>query len=403
MNSWLKNACVVLAGSALAATTAGCANNAPSDAATPAAGGNKAVSAPSDVNGSTGIVAGTGARAASAKKAGEKAAAAAGGTAKLPAGEKIGFVNIVGGLPPADRLQWATQTALAFAGYKTVTCDGKGDPATMSTCFNTLLSQNVNAIFTNGVSPSVVAAPLRQAKSKGVPVIDVGGIVGPGYDANYAPDESRLGKVMAAYLVKKLDGLGGQADVAVHDFPAPWGALRTQQFTKAIAGDSHIKVTAKATTDAANVVQGTKKTVTDELTQNPNLKAFWFAWDTAGQAGGQVIGSKFAGKSFPDRPLVVTFHADPGTQQLIKSGAIDAVADVPYDIGAWVGVDQLLEHLARGTKLSGELQPSYPGVGSLYDYPIVTKDNLPTQGKYIEPKVDVVSFFEAKWNKEFGL
>ena len=42
--------------------------------------------------------------------------------------------------------------------------------------------------------------------------------------------------------------------------------------------------------------------MTDEITANPDLKAFWFGFDTAGQAGGQAVLAKFPGKTFPDKP-----------------------------------------------------------------------------------------------------
>ena len=114
------------------------------------------------------------------------------------------------------------------------------------------------------------------------------------------------------------------------------------------------------------------------------------------------MAAKFPGKEFPERPLVTTFHADPATQDLIRGGQVDAVADVAYDIGSWVGVDQLLEFFARDKKPDQNPRPEYPGVGDLYTTVIVTKDNLPPEGKYVAAETDVPSFFESKWATEFG-
>ena len=100
--------------------------------------------------------------------------------------------------------------------------------------------------------------------------------------------------------------------------------------------------------------------------------------------------------------MVATFHADLGTLELMKQGTVDVVVDVPYDASPWIGVDQLLEHFARDTAFEKAPQPSYPGVGDVFDYEVVTSDNLPPDGEYRAPKVDFVTFFQTKWKTEFG-
>src|SRR5581483_9630744 len=116
-------------------------------------------------------------------------------------------------------------------------------------------------------------------------------------------------------------------------------------------------------TDPTNLIAGTQKTVTDELTADPNLKVIWADFDTAGQAAGQTVASRFAGKKFPDKPLLVTFHADPSTQGLMRSGAIDAVVDVNYDATAWELADAVAQHFALNKawpKYTSSV--SYPGI-----------------------------------------
>src|SRR6185503_12782300 len=110
-----------------------------------------------------------------------------------------------------------------------------------------------------------------------------------------------------------------------------WAQARTAQLKAMVAANQKYKITVNATTDPTNLIAGTQKTVSDALTADPSLKAIWVSFDTAGQAAGQVVASRFAGKKFPDKPLVVTFHADPSTQGLMKSGAIDVVVDNNYD------------------------------------------------------------------------
>ena len=104
---------------------------------------------------------------------------------------------------------------------------------------------------------------------------------------------------------------------------------------------------------------------------------------------------------FPDKPYVVTFHADLGTQDLMRRGAIDAVFDVPYDAAGWVAADQAAEYFARRTPIPKTPPPAYGGF-DIYDYAMVTNDNLPPKGQYRTPKNDFVTFFKTKWLDEFG-
>ena len=362
----------------------------------------------SSTNGSSGdkgggVKAGTGSRRETAVAAGEQAAKGAGGKVTLPPGKTVGFLQILGGIESADRTANAARTALKQVGYKMVLCDGQGDPTKWASCADSLIARNVSAIITTGIDPSQIAAQVRKAKAKNIPFLQGGGLVGPGYDGSYYPDEPKAGKILADDLTKKLGELPDKSvKLAVLDYPAPWAAQRTDELTKLIKGNAKFKVAAKAQTDPANLVNGTRKTVTDQLTANPNLKGLWASFDTVGQVAGQAVSAKFAGKSYPDKPLVATFHADLGTIELMRKGVVDEVVDVPYDAGQWTAVDQLLEHIARKKPFDPSSAPKYPGVGDLYDYVVVTKDNLPPKGQYRKSKVDFVSYFEAKWKAEFG-
>jgi ABC-type sugar transport system substrate-binding protein len=351
----------------------------------------------------SGVGAGTGTRADVAKKAGEGAATAAGSAIKLQP-KTIGIINFLGGIESSDRLKSTAQKAATKLGYKTVVCDGKGTPNVFVTCGNSLLDQRVDAIVEIAIEPGTIQPVLNKAKAQKVPVIQIGGGAVPNGDlsGNYGPDETKAGQTLTDYIVKKLDALPGNPGVIIHDFPARWASARTDTLRSAIKGQSKIKTLANTTTDAATLVQFTRKTVGDQITQYPDAKAYWFSFDTTGQVGGQVLSSKYKGKTFPDRPLVATHHADLGTLDLMRKGEIDVTSEANYDAASWIAMDQLAEFWGRGTAISKDNQPQYPGVGDLFSYQIVTKDNLPPAGQYFPPKVDVVTFFQSKWAKEFG-
>jgi len=351
----------------------------------------------------SGIRAGTGTRAETAATAGTAAGEAAGAPVTLDTNKTVGIINFLDGIESADRLRDTTKAALEGLGYKTVLCDGAGDPAKMVACGNSLLDRGVDAIMEDAIDPSLITSVIKKAQAKKVPIVQVGGATSEGLSGSYYPDEAKAGQVLSDYLLKQLATVPDKpADIAVHDFPAPWAKVRTDQLRAAVKNDPDVKITANTQTDSTNLVQGTRKTVADQLTQNPDLKAFWFAFDTAGQAGGPVITAKYPGKEFPDRPLVATFHADVGTTDIMRKGGIDVALDTNYDAAVWVGVDNLLEYWGREKPFDTTPQPAYEGIGDGYSYTVITKDNLPAAGKYVEPEHDVPAYFQAKWKQEFG-
>jgi ABC-type sugar transport system substrate-binding protein len=324
---------------------------------------------------------------------------------KLPEG-KVGIINFLGGIESSDRLADSTVFAAAQLGWTSNVCDGKGTPSQFVACGNSLLAEGVNAIVAVAIEPGQITPVIQKAKSKGVPVIQVGGGGVPlgEFNGNYGPNEAKAGELLTEALFEKLDGLEEEpVEIDVHNFPAKWGAERTEQLEKAVEGQSKIKINDEVVTDAANLVNFTRSTVTTQITQSPDLKAFWFTFDTTGQVGGQVIAQKYAGKEFPEKPLVATFHGDLATLSLIEEGAIDMESDVNYDAAVWEGLDGIAQELGREEAMSPENQPKYPIIGDPFTYQIVTKENLPESGQYVMPKWDVPSYFIAKWKAEYGV
>jgi ribose transport system substrate-binding protein len=338
-----------------------------------------------------------------ARESGLEAAEAAGDPVELPK-ITVGFVNIVGAVESAQRAEREFKRATGVLGWTVNTCDAQGDPTRMARCADSLLDQNVDVLTVLGIEPSLIKAQLQKAKNQNVPVVEFSGQVAadPLFAGTYYPDEPAAGQVLTDYLVEKLDALPDETvPIAIHDYPAEWSAARTDTLRAAVADQSKIEIAVETTTDAANLVEGTRKAVTDELTANADLKAYWFGFDSAGQAGGQAVSARFPGEQFPDKPMVVTFHADLGTADLMRAGAVDAVSDVPYDAAGWVATDQIAEFVARQTPMADEPQPEYPGIGTAYDYVVVDSTNLPPEGEYRTPEHDFVTFFTTKWQNEF--
>ena len=125
----------------------------------------------------------------------------------------------------------------------------------------------------------------------------------PGYDGSYYPDEPKAGKILADYVLKQLGALPDKpVQLGIHDYPAPWATARTDELEKMIKGDPDYEVVATTQTDPANLVNGTRKTVTDQITANPDIKMFWFSFDSAGPGGrpgglGEVPGQEVPGQA----------------------------------------------------------------------------------------------------------
>jgi ABC-type sugar transport system substrate-binding protein len=347
-----------------------------------------------------GAIGGTLGRVAAA--AGTKAGKAA-GPKLTPQSLRVGYLDIIGGIESADRAHNSLRVAFTRLGSKWLYCDGQGTPTKWVTCGNSLLAQDIDVLALTGIDPSTIPSVVQAAKAKGVPIIDFGGTVGPGYAAQFAPNETKNGRILAAYLKAKLASQSGVSNIVSIDYPAPWAQQRTAELKKMVArNSSKLKISVSATTDPTNLIAGTQKLVSDALTADPNVKAIWVSFDTAGQAAGQVVASRYPGKKFPDRPLVVTFHADPSTQGLMKKGGIDVVVDNNYDATAWQLADATIQFFAR-KKPFPPYTTSYkhPGIGDPLAYEIVTKGNLPKQPRrYVAPPVDVVTYFTSKWKAE---
>jgi ABC-type sugar transport system substrate-binding protein len=331
------------------------------------------------------------------------AAGKAAGKKVKPLSLRIGYLDIIGGIESADRAHNSLRVAFRALGSKWLYCDGQGTPTKWVTCGNSLLAQDIDVLALTGIDPSTIPSVVQAAKAKNIPIVDFGGTVGPGYAAQFAPNETKNGQILAAYLKAKLASQAGVSSIVSIDYPAPWAQQRTAQLKSMVdANSSKLKISVSATTDPTNLIAGTQKLVSDALTADPDTKAIWVSFDTAGQAAGQVVASKYAGKTFPNKPLVVTFHADPSSQVLMRTGGIDAVVDNNYDATAWELANATAEKFARGKAFPPYgTSFKYPGIGDPLAYTIVTKGNLPKgTNKYVAPPTDVVTYFTAKWKAE---
>jgi ABC-type sugar transport system substrate-binding protein len=344
----------------------------------------------------------TAAQIASATKLGIKVGKADGPKVKLPM-EKVGVLQYIGSVEPAQRGEAALDQAIHALHWTIVRCDGQGDPVKVGQCGDTLLNEGAKVLFVNAVEPSLYTEVLQRAKQMKVPVFNYAGAVSPSplFAGSYVPNDTALGALEAKYLIAQLETQPGTKEIAVHEFPAGFAQDRTNALLAALKNYPDIKIVATPTTDGTNPVGSTQTQVAAELTQYPNLSAIWVAYDFAVAGAATTLQTQDAGKTFPNRPLLVSFSANQSTIALMHEKYVDSVADDPFELTGWTAVDQAAEYFARHRTPSQSPRPNYP---INYLSPVlVTQKNVPPLGRYLQAKDDAQAFFRAKWMQEFGL
>jgi ABC-type sugar transport system substrate-binding protein len=324
------------------------------------------------------------------------AAAKAGKPIALPK-ITIGYLRYVAQAPSDQRMYDNAVAAATVLGWKIIQCDGQGDPAKMAACGNTLLNQKIDVLLNDGIPETILATSLRRAKAMGIPTIHTGGNLEQAdlYTGGNATPDGLMAQVLAGYLKDQIKGKPG--GVIVQGFPASWGIERVNALKA-----TGVNILSNQDADATNLVQGTQVQIAAQLNQHPDASAIWITFDTASLGAAQALAAKFPGKTYPDRPLLVTFYANQPTLQLIRQGKLDAAIEDSIEWCSWVAIDQIAELVARKTPMSPDLRPDY-GTGLDFWRPVlVTKDNLPAEGALVPPPVDYISFFKTKWKTEFN-
>ncbi len=323
--------------------------------------------------------------------------------AKLPT-ITIGAVNFAKAAESGLRSEYELIEAAKVLGWKVIPCDGGGVPTGYVNCMNTLLNQNVDAIVNGAIEPSVVSAQIKQAHSRGIPVLSYGAKTELGeYDGAFFPTEELAGKMGGEFLVEKLEELDGTKEIAFHTFPLGFAEARVEGVMNEIKSHPDIEVVAEAPVEAADAVGSIKKATETELTEYPDLAATVDPFDSAIAGTAQAVATKLPGKEFPDAPLVMGWNALLGSQAYMRTEPpeIAGLVDTNYGATAWIAVDQLAQDFARKAPISKEPEPDY-GIDYLSTQ-LVTPEDLLAEERYPPSKSNYWAFFKGKWKKEFGV
>ncbi len=327
--------------------------------------------------------------------------------------ETIGYLRYVAADYSDGLMYNSFVQAAKLIGWKVVSCDGQGTPSVMEACMSTLIADHPAAIVNDGIPQSLIAAGLQQAKADGIVLVYTSGTLAPGsqsiysgtnlYDAGYTTPDQQMGVDLANYVVKQLSGVSGTKQMIDQTFPvAEWGVVRNIGLESVLKSNPGIKIVASPQANSANLVQGTDSSISALLSQYPKTKVVWITFDGTVSGAAQAIQAKYAGQTFPNAPLLVTFYADPQTDQLISQGVVSAASNVQLQACSWIAVDQLAQYFARKTPLSPDVRPNYSGL-NFFKTQIITKANVPAGNAFPAPPVNYVAYFTAKWHDEFKL
>jgi ABC-type sugar transport system substrate-binding protein len=308
---------------------------------------------------------------------------------KAPPKITVGFLQILGASPAAQRNEAQFKRAAKALGWKVNVVDAQGDPAKMASGIQSFVTQKVNAIVTIAVAPAAAQQALTAAKKAGIPAIT---IAGPNPDPNklYAaqihPNDSALGAMSAQHV---CDTLGKGAKVVAQVFPPLDALARRDTVAKAVFAHCGIKIVASHQVDFANAVADATKSTLDMLRAHPEATGVWADQDFEFAAAVNAVNQLGRGK----KVKVFGFLAGAETLSVLRKGVpAVSLADADYNPCAWIAADQLLQYF-------GNKKPIDPN--ALYNvYPIntvlITNTNVPKVGKEY-PYPDPARFFLPRW------
>jgi ABC-type sugar transport system substrate-binding protein len=334
-----------------------------------------------------------------AAAAGEKAATEAGAQVALPP-QTLGILAVNNAAEAVQRMTQGASDAATELGWKVKVCDGAGDPKKMANCASTLLTQGSTVVASLCIESAGIKPQLEQAKKKNVLWMNYGCEAAPSplFASQITYDEKTFGTQLGEYVKEQL---GGEGEVAATTWSAlPSLKLRADSALAVLRGAPAIDVVNVHDTNITTPADDAQKWTGTILTRYPDLKAIVLDSDIEAVGAAPVLKQKFPDKSFPDRPLLVAYFGNLGNLDLIRKGQLDAAAEIPVEAAGWMTVDRAAEFFARDQAPPERGADRYP-----FDFlgvQVVTKDNLPADPKsYVEPDQDFVSFFKAKWEKEF--
>lgn len=301
----------------------------------------------------------------------------------------IGFLQILGASPAAQRIEAQFQRAATSLGWKMNIVDAQGDPAKMASGIQSFVTQNVDAIVAIAVAPAQAQQALTAAKKKGIPAIVIGS-PNPDpkklYAAQISPNDSALGAIISQYM---CDVLPSGAKIVAQIFEPLDALARRDTVAKAVFAHCGIKIVASHQVDFSNAVQDATKSTLDMLRAHPEATGVYADQDFEFQAAINAV------KQLGREKKVKVFGFLAGAETLAalrKGGPAAGLADAAYNNISWLAADQLLKLFGKKIPIDPAAQYNIVPIPTA----LITAKNVPKTGDEY-PFPDPAPVFKARW------
>ena len=310
-------------------------------------------------------------------------------SAAAPPKITVGFLQILGASPAAQRIEAQFRKAAASLGWKVNVVDAQGDPAKMSAGIQSFVTQNVDAIVAIAVAPAQAQQPLAAAKKKGIPAIVIGS-PNPDpnklYAAQVSPDDGVLGAMLGQYM---CDTLPKGAKIVAQEFDPLEALGRRDNTARAVFAKCGIKIVATHQVDFANAVQDATKSTINMLRAHPEATAVYADQDFEFQAAINAVKALKRQKTVK----VYGFLAGAETLGALRKGApAAALADAAYNNISWVAANELLLFFGKKKPIDPNAQYNIVPIPTA----LITAKNVPKVGNEY-PFPDPAPTFKKRW------
>lgn len=336
-----------------------------------------------------------------AKKAG---AEAAGKKATPPSGKSIGVIQLSGESATSVLVAEAAEQIGDMFGYSVNVCDPQLEEQKFAECATSILAQNPSVIFSTSTNAAAFGSAVKDAEGKGIPWFNVGSASDKSTEVNnYGIDGFEMAKVLDDFMFEEMRKKHPDSDkLKVFAITAPTVGISSLNSETELkknaeeAGDVEVII---HNLDLANAPQDTLTSSRQTLERNPELAGMWTLCDFCLPLMAQTV------TSYPeaDEVTVAGEFSNPQAIADIRKGTIAGVADYPWALPVWVGMDQVLGNWTAKKKIVN-------GFGVFETYPLpfmkpylLTKENVGTSGPAPILGPDFEAFFEEKWAKEYGV
>jgi ribose transport system substrate-binding protein len=284
-------------------------------------------------------------------------------------------------------------------GWKAQKIETSGTPQEFNTAIEHAINSGADGIVAASFSEEVIDQALEAAKAKDIPVVDmVAGNEQPKITSDFAGglyaevdmDPVEQGEIAAAWMIDQTKGKAIAGTLVAPEFPSQ--VQRQEGFKKIFGECEECELKQEIKQPVAELAKEGSSVYTSFLQANPEANFFFPNYD--GAAVFAVQGVHEAGKD--GSVSIVSTDGNKPNMQFISEGNVQtgSVAE-PMEWIGWASVDQL-NRAFNDEEPAPEWAPGGGGIPSK----LITKSNVPPEGKSWDGDFDYKPEFEKLWGSK---